>query len=163
MSLEPFLKSKLLDLGLRACWAGDLFRDIDGRLKALGGKLRVKPKVQEAAAAAVQFLDQAREILARNSGEVSELVAWAHPHVVALESGVSSLRKELLDMETNEAIREFRSRTMSERPFALRPGVTVTDPVKFRTALEEDMKGGARWKMGSLLSDLRDFLAVTGG
>lgn len=74
---------------------------------------------------------------------------------------MSDTAKAKWDPETEALIRRFREIGPAEKPFELRSGCTVIDPEKFHQMLKEEIDlgpRGARARMGSVQSDLRDYL-----
>lgn len=78
---------------------------------------------------------------------------------------MSATAKEKWDPETLELIRRFRGIGPAEKPFDLRSGCSVIDPVKFHQMLREELDlgpRGARARMGAVQSDLRDYMRIRG-
>lgn len=161
MSMDPAIRSRMLDLALRAHAALEHFRDITDRWSALEerDRVNVKAEVKAAAEQTEKALASAKKLLAENKTS-DESSRWAHkaqPQISVLEAAVFPLKAAILDAETRAAIRAFEGVRMPETAFELRPGVTVVDPALFnRTLLDETKDGGPRWRIGALLCDLRD-------
>lgn len=76
------------------------------------------------------------------------------------------MEKDRWGPEVEALVRRFRKLAPADKEFELRPGSTVTDPVKFHKSLEDEIKEGPRSprdRTGALVAELRDYLAVREG